>query len=681
MATTRPEIQHIYHSPRSTMVTSSASTYAVETLKAELDESRARFTNLIEGSLQGILIHRRMSPIFVNQAYAKIFGYTREEILGMENILPLFSPEERPRMLGFMEARLQGRSVPTQFEFQGQRKDGSLIWLDKRVLVTEWDGERAIQMTVFDITERKLAEQLLRESEERYRRLYTESQQAKEVYKSLLHSSADPIVICDLEERVQYVSPAFTTIFGWSLSDLRDKPIPFVPDTAVEQTGTVIEGLLADGMPVRGFETQRTTADGRLLDVSLSASRYGDDYGNPAGILIMIHDITEKNEMKERLYQAHKMAAIGRLAGGIAHDFNNILGGIMGYAELVLLDEPDDPRGQRYLKGILKSSERAKVLIRQILTFSRNSPQNKQPLRLRTIVDEALQMVRATMPSTISIRKNLTCEQDIILADAAQIRQVVVNVCSNAAQAMEALGGTLTVSLERTDGFSGGYNSPAAEFGLDHICMSIQDTGPGMAPEVCERIFEPFYTTHRGEKRSGMGLAVVHGIVASHDGRIEALSAPGKGTTVRIQLPCLAESSQGQDSGIVKIQRLSSNGLRKIMLVDDEPDLIETGRHIIERMGYPVVTAGSGEEALRHFSADPQSFSLVITDMTMPNMTGDILAESIHAIRSDIAIIICTGYSKQVSETRLRELGISHFLMKPFEANQLSKAIQDALPE
>jgi signal transduction histidine kinase/ActR/RegA family two-component response regulator len=399
------------------------------------------------------------------------------------------------------------------------------------------------------------------------------------------------------------------------------------------------------------------------------------------GLTIIVHDITDrmraeedKRMLESQLIQAQKMESIGTLAGGIAHDFNNILSAIMGYSELALEDVSDPEKAKSEIREVVKAADRAKNLVSQILTFSRKTQTQYSPLELPPLIKESLKMLRSVIPSTIEIRQDLI-NSGLVMLDSTQINQIIMNLCTNAAHAMDKAGGVLEVSLKKVT------MKESQEHGLEfqpgsYLRLTIKDTGHGMPSEVVERIFEPYYTTKEIGRGTGLGLSVVLGIVESHGGSITCKSDPGKGTTFNVYLPEL-------EIGIQEIEKheekLSLKGTEHILFVDDEPVLVTLAEKMLTKLGYNVVTRASSTEALELFQKDPDKYDLVITDMTMPGMTGDRLAQKFMEIRHDIPIILCSGYSEHISEKKAKKIGIRAFVMKPLEMKVLAKTIRKVL--
>jgi signal transduction histidine kinase/ligand-binding sensor domain-containing protein/ActR/RegA family two-component response regulator len=377
----------------------------------------------------------------------------------------------------------------------------------------------------------------------------------------------------------------------------------------------------------------------------------------------------------QRLMQVQKMEAIGTLAGGIAHDFNNILGAILGYTELVLDDAPEGTLMQKNTQHILNATQRAAELVKQILAFSRQSKQEQKPVILADIVNEALKLFRSSLPATIDIRQKIKSHSGVILGDPTQIHQVMMNLCANAAHAMKNKRGILEISLDEVipdeESLSGKKNLKPGTY----LRLMVSDTGHGIPHAVVERIFEPYFTTKKTGEGTGMGLAVIHGIVKNHNGDISVYSEPGKGTIFHLFFPKIEEKTE-PDS---KLTEKVPGGKERILLVDDEKALTEMGTQMLERLGYEVEGISNALSALETFRLEPDRFQLVISDLTMPHMTGIQLAEELKKIKPDIPIIICSGYSAILTEEQINALGISDYIMKPVIKSELAQVVRRVL--
>jgi nitrogen-specific signal transduction histidine kinase/ActR/RegA family two-component response regulator len=383
--------------------------------------------------------------------------------------------------------------------------------------------------------------------------------------------------------------------------------------------------------------------------------------------------------LQEQLIQAQKMEAMGTLAGGIAHDFNNILAAVMGYTELTLLSLPEKGQLADQLNHVLKASLRAKELVEQILTFSRQTTQDfqPQPIQIGLIVKEALKLIKSTFPSTIQLRLNIASNGKVVI-DPGQMHQIIMNLCTNAKHAMQQNGGILTVAL--TD-----ITIAAQAKILDHhpdlqpgsyIRLAVKDTGHGMAPDVLKRIFEPYFTTKEKDVGTGLGLAMVHGIIKNCGGSVSIQSKVGKGTAFYVYLPRTNSDQALNETRESTAVQTAPTGAERILLVDDEPELVALGREMLAHLGYQVVTKNNGIEALKEFRDKPNHFDVVVTDMTMPKMTGEKLARELISIRPQISIILCTGFNEQIDEQKAKAIGIKAFLMKPLTLNRLARTVR-----
>jgi len=381
-------------------------------------------------------------------------------------------------------------------------------------------------------------------------------------------------------------------------------------------------------------------------------------------------------QSERQLHQVLKIQAIGTLAGGIAHDFNNILFPIVGYTELTMDDLPEDSQARKNLEEVLSATNRAKELVQQILTFSRQSCQERKPVKVNSIIKETSKLLRATIPATINIELQLEENTGAIMGDPTQIHQVIMNLCTNAYHAMQTTGGTLEIGLKEIDV---SYEDTMEKIGMKtgrHLLLTVKDEGHGIEPTVLERIFEPYFTTKELGKGTGLGLAVIHGIVKNHGGDISVTSTPGEGSVFQVYLPVIDETDE--ETEIAEAGQ-TKNGKERILLVDDEEPIVDVEQQMLERMGYTVTSHTSSTEALEVFGEKPEQFDLVITDMTMPTMTGDQLAQRLMDIRPDIPVILCTGFNEAITEEKALEMGISKFVMKPVIKNDLATTIRTVL--
>ncbi|MBT8340401.1 MAG: response regulator, partial [Desulfatitalea sp.] len=398
-------------------------------------------------------------------------------------------------------------------------------------------------------------------------------------------------------------------------------------------------------------------------------------FGTVQDITEQIQAKREQERLQTQLLNAQKMEAIGTLAGGIAHDFNNILTSILGFTELAMEDTKANPLVLEHLNEIFSAGKRAKQLVRQILAFARQADDACRPIRIDTIVKEVLKLLRSSIPVSIDIKQHINSDA-MVMGNAIQVYQIMMNLCANAAQAMEDEGGRLEVSLSNTS-----FNDARARHlnlkSGDYVKLKVSDTGPGIAPEIIDTIFDPYFTTKGPGEGTGMGLAVVHGIVQNYGGTIRADSKPKKGTVFTVYLPAV----KGHDISAPPMLEKAPAGIEHILLIDDELPIIKAASEILKRLGYTVTTRSSSPAALELFRSTPGKFDLVITDMTMPDMTGDRLAAELLSIRSNIPVILCTGYSKKMTKERAAEIGIKAFLNKPITRSSLALTVRHVLDQ
>jgi PAS domain S-box-containing protein len=519
------------------------------------------------------------------------------------------------------------------------------------------------------IAELEAADTVRKQTEETLR-------QYQALYRSLFEHSNDPMLTLSLDGKFTSVNRAMVSMLGWSREELvgRHYSMLATPATLAQWDGRIRRALAGERLP-QIFESEIRRQDGRVMPIECRTGFIRNEAGLPVGIQGTYRNLTERKRFVEQLRQSQKMQAIGTLAGGIAHDFNNILAVIIGYTELTTYGLPSTSPAWHNLQQVLAASKRAKDLVQQILTFSRKNEQERKPINLVPLIEEALRLLRASLPTTIDIRQELTVDIGTVLADPTQMQQVLLNLCANAEYAMRATGGQLYVGLEAVEGDAAlTARHPELQPG-PYLCLTVRDTGCGIGSELLERIFEPFFTTKQVGAGTGMGLAVVHGIVVGHGGTITVQSTPGSGTTFAIYLPRLPETAEGD----IPPEDVIPRGKGRILFVDDEDAIAHLGQALLEPLGYEVVVSNSSLAALETFRAAAHRFHLVITDQTMPAMTGEALAKALRQIRPDIPIILCTGFSHTMDAEKARALGIDAFLLKPLRAWELSATIQQVL--
>lgn len=528
---------------------------------------------------------------------------------------------------------------------------------------TEFIGTQGIAR---DITLEKMASAALKESEERFRRLATHA-------RDIIFRISLPDCKCE------FISPAIKDVTGYTAEELNDDFFKLL-EKCIRKTWlknfyiewqNVISG---NPSPVLEYPIINKAGEEKWL-YHRNFIIYDKD-NEPIALEGIITDLTERKNLEQQLRKAQKMEAIGTLAGGIAHDFNNILSAIIGNTELIrMLISEEDPL-QSKTENILKASHRARDLIMQILAFSRQSEKELGPLRITNIVKETIKLLEASLPKTIEIRKDITKKNLTVMADPTQIHQIVMNLCTNAHHAMLETGGTLYISVKE-ESITSSINDPKKTKTGKWVRLDVSDTGSGIGNEIIDKIFDPYFTTKEKSQGTGLGLSVVHGIVTSLDGFIQVESNTVKGTTFSIFLPLMdrdEDEGRAENNGIIP-----ELGKERILLVDDEPMILQANDEILKKLGYDVVSTENPEFALSMFENDPYAFDLVLTDMTMPKLTGENLARKVMAIRPDIPVILTTGYSELISPEKARGIGIKDFLMKPLTIDLLSSSIRRIL--
>jgi PAS domain S-box-containing protein len=535
--------------------------------------------------------------------------------------------------------------------------------LERQVAERTAELKKTNQSLMIEIENQRRSDLALRDSENRL--------------KAILESNPDPIIMYDLKGHPQFLNPAFTSKFGWTLDEVKSGIIPFVPDDQKQLTIQKIKEMYEYGK-ILAFETKRLTKDNQTLDFLISAALIRGSDGTPDGVVVNLTDISGKKALEAQYKHAQKMESIGTLAGGIAHDFNNILAGIMGYSQLARMNISDPEKAGQDLDQVMKAADRAKDLVRQILTFSRQSEYRKQSLKMYIIVKEALKLIRSSIPSTIEIKDDMASKASV-MADPTQIHQVIMNLCTNAYHAMRDTGGLLTVALKEIR-VPGPDN--LAELNMipgGYLRLQVSDTGSGIEPDIMDKIFDPYFSTKAPDKGTGLGLAVVHGIVKDGSGYIKVHSRPGLGTDFYVFLP-ISEEKETSCDALNDCYSLVG-GTEKIMMVDDEENIRNSAAEFLEDLGYQVFPYSNGREALEAFMKNPRQFDFIISDVTMPFLTGDALAASVLKIRSDLPIILCSGYNDKISNDTLLDIGIYQCLDKPVSLKKLAFIIREKLDE
>lgn len=637
-----------------------------------LKSSEMHYRSLFDGIPVGLY---RSTPggkfLDVNPSLVHILGYPdRNTLLSVRTQELYADADER----GIWMTRMKENGGTQAYEMRLFKYDGTPIWVEdnSRAVYNEAGGVLYYEGSIKDTTEQREAKAALQKSEDNFRTLYAESQKAREVYRSLIHSSADAILLYDMERHVTYASPMFTKIFGWDMEELLGKSIPYVPESEKEATKAVFDQIINTGIPSPGFESRRLTRDGRIIDVSISASRYNDHTGTPAGILAMIRDITEAKKMKEHLKQVERLEAIATLAGGIAHDFNNLLMVIQGTVSMLIYETHESDPHYRHFVNIDKQVERGARLTKQLLGYARKGKYDVKVLNLNDIIREEAETLRQTRKD-IRVHYHLADDLRNVEADTYQMEQVFMNLFINASDAMSA-GGDLTLSTK---------NIPAEDIpdklGNDrtgnYILFTVEDTGIGMDRKTMDRIFEPFFTTKEVHKGTGLGLASVYGILKSHGGTIDVDSEPGAGSRFMIYLPASDKELP------VKISKPPKNiqGKGTILVIDDEIPVLDVAAAMLQSIGFDILKASSGLQGLQIYERNIDKIDLVILDMVMPDMNGGDVFDRLREINPRATVLLASGYSIDGRATDILNRGCDGFIQKPFSMEDLSDKINSIL--
>ncbi|MBF0224901.1 MAG: PAS domain S-box protein [Desulfobacterales bacterium] len=628
----------------------------IKQTEQSLQKSERHYRRIFNSINDGIFILDLEKNKFtdVNNVACRRLGYAREEFLTM-NPDGITLPENKDKIDIQIQKTL--KKGYNRIETAYLKKDGDVILIELRSTIIEYDGKKMILSLVRDISERKAAEE------------------AKIKLEDLVRSSNEGIIGETLEGIVETWNRGAEKIYGYTSDEMLGNQISIlIPENRIPEFDEII-GKIKKGDRVEQFETERKRKDGKIINVSLTVSPIKTSDGKITGASIIARDFTEKIKIENQLRHSQKLEAIGALAGGIAHDFNNILFPIMGYAEMTR-DYANDNSIKNNMEQIILASERARKLVEQILTFSRQKEEMKKPVQIKLIVKEVIKLLKASFPSTIAIKQSLMKDTPYVLADTTQIHQIVMNLCTNAYYAMREKGGTLEIKLKEIQLTQEDIISePDLIPGL-YILLTVADTGTGIERHLLERIFESYFTTKPVGEGTGLGLSTVHGIVKSFGGKISVYSEIGQGTTFNIYLPCIKAET---NIDFKTIDESIPTGTEHILVLDDETAIIDILTSSLQYLGYKVTSKSNGIEGIELFKSNPNGFDVIITDMTMPKMTGINFAREVLKIRPDIPIILCTGFSEIITEEAVKSMGIREFIMKPILKKEIANVLRKVL--
>ncbi len=606
---------------------------------------------------------------YLSPSIERMRGFTVEEIMKQsldESMTPASAELSRRVLLEELAQEQQEGGDPGRsrsMELEMTCKGGGTVWTEVTISFMRDENNRAFGLigVTRDISTRKAVDDARKESELKFRSIFDFSPQG--------------ISLTGVESgRLMDVNDKFCEITGYAREELLGKTTTELGFYSEENRARFVKELQENG-EVQGLEMTFRVRDGSDVTTLMFARPLR--VGKHTFILSLFLDISDRKQLEARLQQSHKMEAIGTLAGGIAHDFNNILSIIMGNTEMAMKEVPEWSQTRFYLEESRTASRRAKDLVRQILAFSRRTEKERKPLRVGPVVQESVKLLRSSIPSTISIQQRFSTREDTIMADPTQIHQIMINLCGNAAHAMRDTGGEMEIGLEVQEVDAGDADRVQEPGPGRYLVLSVRDTGHGIEPDNLARIFDPYFTTKGVGEGSGMGLAVVHGIVKENGGTIQVQSRPGKGTLFRLYFPLLEDQIGEEPETFAPLP----TGRERILLVDDEQKVAEVTGRMLEYLQYHVTARNDGQEALSTFRASPESFDLLVTDMTMPGMTGADLSGEILSLRPDIPVILCTGYSDRITEEEAGRIGIRALMMKPVAMRELAETVRRILEQ
>ncbi|SDU55272.1 PAS domain S-box protein [Desulfobacula phenolica] len=630
----------------------------------DLIKSEKKYKILIE-NIPIKVFHKDIESVYVacNINYAVDLNIQPDQIAGKTDF-DFFSKELAKKYLSDDKRIIKSEKIES-FEDQYIYPGGNKIIVQSIKAPVRDEDNKVIGLigALIDLTELEKAKTDLKKSEERFIRLMEGLQKTHFFFSQ------------DTQGNFTYLSPSIKDVLGYSEENFLTHYTRYLTDNTINKEAIRLSEMAVKGLKQLPYEIELFHNNGTIRQLQVTEAPVFDTHGKVVSIEGMAHDVTEIKKIETQLRQAQKMEAIGTLAGGIAHDFNNILSLVLGYAEMILDDAPKGSIIKKNTENILTAGHRAKDMVKQILAFSRQSDLECIPFQPAVIVKEAFKMIRHSIPTTIDIQEDIDPNCDLIMASPAQVHQIVMNLSTNAFHAMEQTGGCIFISLKnRKIDVKDVIRNETGLLQGQFIELIIKDTGPGIDPAIQDKIFNPYFTTKEIGKGTGMGLAIVHGIVQSYGGAITIESNKSEGAAFHVFFPATKSKITAEDTN-EPVQK----GSERILLVDDEEELLNMTADMLKRLGYKVTARQSSIEALKIFKNKPDRFDLIITDQTMPVMTGANLAQQMMQIRPDIRVILCTGYSSILSKTQAMEMGIKQFVLKPVTQKEIAGLIRKVL--
>ncbi len=617
----------------------------------ELQASQKKYSLLFHKSYDAVIIHDAQGKIIdVNEKALNLFGYSYGKVLQLE-VRDMLGSDFQENLTYAMKHMKSDVHLFTEAELKD--KSGKVFNAEISASLFRLGEQYFFQAVIKDLTLRRAAEK------------------KADLLTTAISHTAESIEITDYEGKIVYVNPAYEKQTGYTLAEVMGKnPSVLNSGRQDKKFYTELWDTIKKGEVWSGHFSNRTKA-GVLFEEDATISPVRDKQGNITHFVAVKRDVTEELLLERQLRQSQKMEAIGTLAGGITHDFNNILTAILGYSELALYNKQDMVKQEGYLREILAGSNRAKELVKQILTFSRQQEYEQAPLILSSVVKEVMKFMESIIPKMIHIVVDMRDNRSMIMGNSTQIHQVIMNLCSNANHAMKEKGGTLTVILEKTKISHDDYLSREMGEG-DFMRLSVSDTGCGMGQDVLEKIFDPYFTTKSRDEGTGLGLSVVHGIVQEHHGIIQVKSELGQGSTFEIYLPVHSQLGAGSDEARQDIV----GGTERILFVDDELMVCRLAESMLSELGYNVTVKQDSQAALEMYREDAANYDLLICDKNMPELDGIGLIDGIHDISPRFPVILTSGDIKALSEVDLKAHHIHAICPKPFQLQNFSSLIR-----